>query len=104
MPAPQKHCQSTTMPSAALRAAACALMSAYLPGDIAAMLRHQHCAMVHPERSEAAKKQGGLDHAFGKPAQGSLASATARGLNPDALDDIISESSLFPDLHFFNVD
>ena len=36
--------------------------------------------------------------------QGQMASAAARGLNPDALDDIISESSLFPDLHFFNVD
>ena len=32
------------------------------------------------------------------------AAAPARGMNPDALDDIISESSLFPDLHFFNVD
>jgi hypothetical protein len=31
-------------------------------------------------------------------------SVPTRALNPDALDDIMSESSLFPDLHFFNVD
>ena len=32
------------------------------------------------------------------------ASVPTRALNPDALDDIMAESSLFPDLHFFNVD